>query len=115
MALGEKMSRLAGAGAVTPGPKRGETGSHHNDYRMLLEKLLWSVYRLDYSPLDFNPMGNLKTAHVCASVRTCVRPSIRSSVTHHISEMAGWIHLKFYSRITYIPGVMQVFTDFEKS
>ena len=47
-------------------------------------------------------MGNLKTAHV------------RPSVGHHISEMPGWIHLKFYSMITYIPRVMPVFSDFEK-
>ena len=55
-------------------------------------------------------MGNLKTAHVRASVRPCVRPSVE----HHISEMAGGIHLKFYSMITYIPGVMPVFSDFKK-
>ena len=28
--------------------------------------------------------------------------------------MAVWIHLKFYSMITYIPGVMPIFSDFEK-
>ena len=55
-------------------------------------------------------MGNLKTAHVRASVR----PSVRASVPCHISEMPGWIHLIFYSWITYIPVVMHVFSEFEK-
>ena len=31
-----------------------------------------------------------------------------------ISDMAAWIDLIFYSMITYIPGVMPVFSDFEK-
>ena len=56
-------------------------------------------------------MGNLYTAHV----RACVHPSVRASVEHRISEMAGWIHLKVNSRITYISGVMPVFSDFEKN
>ena len=43
-----------------------------------------------------------------------MRPYVRASVGHRISEMAGWIHLKLYSLITYIPGVMPVFSDLKK-
>ena len=47
-------------------------------------------------------MGNLKIAHV------------RACVPCHISKMPEWIHLIFYSLITYIPGVVQNFSEFEK-
>ena len=52
-------------------------------------------------------MGNLKTAHV----RLCERPS----VPLHISEMAEWILLIFYSWIAHISQVVPVFSDFEKN
>ena len=60
-------------------------------------------------------MGNLKTAHVRVSVCVCVCLSVCLSVANRSSEMAGWIHLIFYSMMTHIPGVMPVLSNFEKN
>ena len=69
-----------------------------------------------YSPLGFQPIwGILKPLmSVCLSVCLSVCVSVCPSVANCSSEMAGWIHLIFYSMMTHIPGMMPFFSDLEK-